>query len=93
MLSAAELAAAIEMASASLVALVQQQAEATEREAKEATVGTSLDWASVLLTSGLQSRDRANALKQREPKALPPVSREKSGRRARRARSPTATTA
>ena len=43
MLSAAELAAAIVMANASLAALVQQQAEATEREVKEAAVGTSLD--------------------------------------------------
>ena len=43
MLSAAELAAAIETASASLATLVQQQAEATDREAKEATVGTLLD--------------------------------------------------
>ena len=43
MLSAADFAAAIETASASLAALVQQQAEAADREAKEAAVGTSLD--------------------------------------------------
>ena len=59
MLSAAELAAAIEMANASLAALVQQQAEvadreareaadreakeAADREAREAAVGNSLD--------------------------------------------------
>ena len=36
MLSAAELAAAIETASASLATLVQQQAEAADREAREA---------------------------------------------------------
>ena len=39
MLSAAELAAAIETASASLATLVQQQAEAANREAREAA-----DW-------------------------------------------------
>ena len=36
MLSAVELAAAIETANASLAALVQQQAEAADREAREA---------------------------------------------------------
>ena len=36
MLSAAELAAAIETANASLAALVQQQAEVADREAREA---------------------------------------------------------
>ena len=36
MLSAAELAAAIETANASLAALVQQQAEAADQEAREA---------------------------------------------------------
>ena len=43
MLSAVELTAAIETASASLAALVQQQAEAADREVKEAAVGTLLD--------------------------------------------------
>ena len=46
MLSAVELAAAIETANASLATLVQQQAEAADREAREvreAAVGILLD--------------------------------------------------